>query len=81
MPSPDHPLLQKRPVLVTIDEAQVLTYAVGQLMLVAAKENDQDICVRLYRLHETIRSAFAPEEWEEYSNIIAEHTDPNPGES
>jgi hypothetical protein len=36
--------------------------------------------VRLYRLHETIRSAFAPEEWEEYSKIIAEHTDPNLGE-
>lgn len=75
----DELLRAQRPVLVTIDETQAIIYGLTQLILTAAEQGNDPIALRLYRIHERMRAAYTPEEWEFYSKMITQAS--NEGET
>ena len=75
----DELLRAERPVLITIDESQAIIFSLTQLINKAAEEGNDSIAVRLYDIHERVRAAYTPEEWEFYSKMITQAT--NEGET
>ena len=76
IPPSDQLLREQRPILFTIDEANALQYGIINLMTIAHKDGDINICLHLNGMREKCLAAFTPEEWEAYSKIINEHTSP-----
>jgi hypothetical protein len=73
MPSTDHLLADHRGILISIDEANAISYGILRLMMTAHEEENITIMLRLNQLRERFLELYQPEEWEAYSRLCERH--------